>query len=58
MLILVRKVGQGIVIADDIEVYILEVRGEQVRIGLRRPKEIEVRRKELMLFDQDVEPGS
>lgn len=47
MLVLTRKVNQSIVIGDDIEVIVLEVRGEQVRIGVRAPKSISVHRKEI-----------
>ncbi|MCS6830699.1 MAG: carbon storage regulator CsrA [Armatimonadota bacterium] len=50
MLVLTRKVNQSIVIGDDIEVVVLEVRGEQVRIGVRAPKTIAVHRKEV--YDQ------
>ena len=50
MLVLTRKVGQSIVIGDEIEVVILEVRGEQVRIGIRAPKSVSVHRKEI--YDQ------
>ncbi len=47
MLVLTRKVNQSIVIGDEIEVVVLEVRGEQVRIGVRAPKSITVHRKEV-----------
>lgn len=47
MLVLTRKVNQSIVIGDEIEVVVLEVRGEQVRIGVRAPKSISVHRKEV-----------
>lgn len=47
MLVLTRKVNQSIVIGDEIEVIVLEVRGEQVRIGVRAPKSITVHRKEI-----------
>ncbi|MCL6476223.1 MAG: carbon storage regulator CsrA [Firmicutes bacterium] len=47
MLVLTRKVNQSIVIGDDIEVVVLEVRGEQVRIGVRAPKAITIHRKEV-----------
>jgi carbon storage regulator len=47
MLVLTRKVGQSIVIGDEIEVVVLEVRGEQVRIGIRAPKTVSVHRKEI-----------
>ena len=48
MLVLARKVGQSIVIGDDIMLTIIEVRGEQVRIGIDAPKSIAVHRKELL----------
>lgn len=47
MLVLTRKVNQSIVVGDDIEVVVLEVRGEQVRIGVRAPRTIAVHRKEI-----------
>lgn len=50
MLVLTRKVNQSIVIGDGIEIVVLEVRGEQVRIGIKAPKEVAVHRKEV--FDQ------
>jgi len=48
MLILARKVGQRIVIAGDIEITVVEVRGDQVRLGITAPREIAVHRKELL----------
>ena len=50
MLVLTRKVNQSIIIGDSIEVVVLEVRGEQVRIGIKAPRDVEVHRKEI--FDQ------
>jgi carbon storage regulator len=50
MLVLTRKVHQSIMIGDSIEVVVLEVRGEQVRIGIRAPKTVPVHRKEI--FEQ------
>lgn len=47
MLVLTRKVHQSIVIGDDIEVVVLEVRGEQVRLGIRAPRNVTVHRKEI-----------
>jgi carbon storage regulator len=47
MLVLTRKIGQSIVIGDEIEVVVLEVRGEQVRVGIRAPKSVSVHRKEI-----------
>lgn len=48
MLVLARKVGQSIIIGDNIELTVIEVRGEQVRIGIDAPKAISVHRKELL----------
>jgi carbon storage regulator len=53
MLVLTRKVHQSIVIGEGIEVVVLEVRGEQVRIGIRAPKDVAVHRKEI--YDQILE---
>ncbi len=47
MLVLTRKVSQSIVIGDGIEVVVLEVRGEQVRLGIKAPKNVTVHRKEI-----------
>ncbi|WP_312934768.1 carbon storage regulator CsrA [Pseudomonas sp.] len=47
MLILTRKVGEVIVINDDIKVTILGVKGMQVRIGIDAPKDIQVHREEI-----------
>jgi carbon storage regulator len=48
MLVLARKVGQSIVINDNIELLVIEVRGDQVRLGINAPKSIPVHRKELL----------
>lgn len=47
MLVLTRKVHQSIVIGDAVEIVVLEVRGEQVRLGIRAPKDVTVHRKEI-----------
>lgn len=48
MLVLARKVGQSVVIGDNIEILVIEVRGDQVRLGIEAPKSIPVHRKELL----------
>jgi carbon storage regulator len=53
MLVLTRKVNQTIVIGENVEVVVLEVRGEQVRLGIRAPRDVTVHRKEI--FEQIVE---
>jgi carbon storage regulator len=47
MLILSRKVNEKIMIGDDISVSIIEVRGDQVRIGVDAPKNVKVFRQEV-----------
>jgi carbon storage regulator len=47
MLVLTRKVHQSIMIGDEIEIVVLEVRGEQVRLGIRAPKDVAVHRQEI-----------
>jgi len=53
MLVLTRKLNQSIVIDGWIEVVVLEVRGEQVRLGIRAPKDVPVHRKEIFEQIQD-----
>lgn len=48
MLVLARKVGQSIVINDNITLLVIEVRGDQVRLGIEAPRSIPVHRKELL----------
>lgn len=48
MLVLSRKAGETIQIADDIEIRILEVKGDTVRIGIEAPKSIDIVRGELI----------
>ena len=47
MLVLSRKVGETIWIGEDVELVISEIKGEQVKIGIRAPRSIEVIRGEL-----------
>ena len=47
MLVLTRKPGQSIVINDNIEVTILEVKGEAIRIGIEAPKNVTIYRHEI-----------
>lgn len=49
MLVLTRKKDQSIIINDNIEITILEVQGDQVRIGINAPKSISIHRKEVFL---------
>lgn len=47
MLVLSRKVGETIWVGEDVEIVISEVKGEQVKIGIRAPRSVEVIRGEL-----------
>lgn len=47
MLVLTRKAGQKITIADNITIEVLEVAGGRVRIGIEAPKDVPIRRNEL-----------
>lgn len=47
MLILTRKIGESLLIQDEVEITVLSIRGSQVKIGVKAPKEITVHRKEI-----------
>jgi carbon storage regulator len=47
MLILTRRVGESLIIGDDVVVNVLGVKGNQVRIGVDAPKEVSVHREEI-----------
>ena len=50
MLILTRKIGESLMVGDDVTVTVLEVNGGQVRIGIKAPRDIAVHREEV--FDR------
>jgi len=47
MLILTRKIGESIIIGDNVKVTVLGVEGRQIRVGIDAPKEISVHREEI-----------
>ncbi len=47
MLILTRRVGESLMIGDDVNVTVLGIRGNQVRIGVNAPKDVAVHREEI-----------
>ena len=47
MLILTRRVGETLMVGDDVQVTVLGVKGNQVRIGVNAPKEVAVHREEI-----------
>ena len=61
MLVLTRKKHQSIMVGDNIEISILDVIGDKVRIGIQAPREVSVFRKEVFLEIQapanDVPPA-
>jgi carbon storage regulator len=47
MLILTRRVGETVVIGNDVDVTVLGVKGNQVRLGVKAPREVSVHREEI-----------
>lgn len=47
MLILTRKLDERIVVQGDIEIAVLEIRGDQVKLGVQAPRDVKVYRKEI-----------
>jgi carbon storage regulator len=53
MLVLTRKTGEAIQIGDDIEISVVSVKGDQVKLGINAPKNVEIHRKEIYLTIQE-----
>lgn len=53
MLVLTRKPKQSIQIGDDIEIKILSIEGDQIKIGIEAPRNVEIHRKEVYLAIQE-----
>jgi carbon storage regulator len=47
MLVLTRKLGQTIVLNNEVEITIVQIKGKQVRIGVKAPKDTSIHRKEV-----------
>lgn len=58
MLALTRKKGEALVINNNVEITILEIRGDQIKIGVNAPKEVPVYRKEVYLQIQKENKAS
>ena len=53
MLALARKVNESIMIGNDIEITVLEIKGDQIKLGVKAPKSVPIYRKELYVQIQD-----
>lgn len=53
MLALTRKKGESLVINNNIEITVLEIRGDQVKIGINAPKDVPIYRKEVYIQIQE-----
>ncbi len=60
MLILTRRVGESLMVGDDITITVLGVKGNQVRIGVNAPKDVAVHREEIYnrIQEGDDAPGA
>ena len=53
MLALARKVNESIMIGNDIEITVLEIKGDQIKLGVKAPKSVQIYRKELYVQIQE-----
>lgn len=57
MLILTRRVGETLIIGDDVQITVLGVKGHQVRLGVNAPKDVSVHREEIYQRIQQEKNG-
>ena len=53
MLVLTRKLGESIAIDDHIKIVVVQIKGKQVRLGIKAPKETKIHREEVYMAIQD-----
>lgn len=58
MLILTRRIGETLIIGDDVNITVLGVKGNQVRLGINAPKDVSVHREEIYLRIQQEKEGA
>ena len=58
MLILTRRVGETLMIGDDVAITVLGVKGNQVRVGINAPKDVPVHREEIYLRIKNEEESA
>jgi carbon storage regulator len=58
MLVLSRRVGESVMIGDEVVVTVLDVRGEVVRLGVAAPRSVAVHREELLVDAETTDPAA